>query len=241
MKTVAPVEAFDHVFREEQARTYPRIDAFEEQLGYAIDRTRLETAARVLACPVKAHQPCWQHGRVVYAAARLYLATDERNGVVLLDIGTAKGFSALCLLWAAQDAGVPASVWSCDVIDPASRVPRNTVAECDGMKTLVETLAPWPEAEHIRFVRSSGIETLEHFSQLGLHVGVAFIDGKHQQDVVTREGELLAAIQQPGDVAIFDDCQIPGVQQAINSLGDVYRFKAIEAKPERAYVIGVRR
>ena len=61
----------------------------------------VEAAARVLACPLKANPPNWQHGRVLYAGYRAYLAGLQRR-VLLLDIGTAKGFSAAAMsnrLW----------------------------------------------------------------------------------------------------------------------------------------------
>src|SRR3989304_7206134 len=75
----------------------PPVEAYEA--AFALERTRLEAAARVLACPIKAGPPNWQHGRVLYALTRRYRLTAE-GPLYCLDIGTAKGFSALCLLWA---------------------------------------------------------------------------------------------------------------------------------------------
>src|SRR5678815_747827 len=132
-------------------------------MGYALDEAQLLKAARVLACPVKAHPPNWQHGRVLYSVARRYL--DGRSGkVLLLDIGTAKGFSALCLQWALMAAHVPGSVVSVDVIDPMSRERRNTVGEVGAPQTLRELLAPWPEADAIHFEHCTGIDYLSRYS-----------------------------------------------------------------------------
>ncbi|MDH5244814.1 MAG: class I SAM-dependent methyltransferase [Betaproteobacteria bacterium] len=226
-------------FDEERTQTYPMMDAVEATFGYALDRTVLEAAARVLACPLKVHAPCWQHGRLLYAATRRYLQeAHEQTPVALLDIGTAKGFSALCLYWALRDAGRVGTVTSVDVIDPASAVMRNSVADCEGPTTLAQVLAPWPEAQAIHFHQRTGIE---HLTRRADRIHVAFVDGKHAYGVVREEGTLLAARQRPGDLALFDDCQIDGVQRAINALGGLYHFEIIEVKPERAYAVGVRR
>jgi len=241
MHLIPPAADYTRVFELERARTYPMVDAFERG-QFAIDRVKLEAAARVLACPVKANPPNWQHGRVIYSVARQYFSTRGfATPVLLVDIGTAKGFSALCLEWARLDAGVDGSVISVDVIDPRSHARRNTVAECEGgLKTLAEILAPWPEASNITFQHGTGIDLLSASKD---RVHIAFVDGKHQVDVVRREGELLAARQLPGDVAIFDDAQIPGVAEAVGSLAGDYDIVGLDigAQARRSYLLGIRR
>lgn len=151
---------YDVAFEAELGEVYPVVDALELRHGYGLVRDRLDAAARVLACPVKTNPPNWQHGRVIYAVTRAYLE-GATHDVTLVDVGTAKGFSALCLLWAMQDAGCRGRVISVDVIDPMARVRRNTVAEVDGYRTLAETLAPWPESQAIEFRQQTGVDLLE--------------------------------------------------------------------------------
>lgn len=225
-------EAYEAAFQAARVRTYPEVDAFERRMGHIVDRARLEAAARVLACPLKAHAPHWQHGRVIYAAARAYFNQVREQGFLrALDIGTAKGFSALCLQWAI------CHVVSVDVIDPAARLERNTIAEIDGPKTLAEILVPWPEARLIEFVQSTGVDWLLRHDE---RIHVAFIDGKHRGDVVRQEGKLLAAHQRSGDLAIFDDCQLPEVSPAVVSLYPWYAIEYVTAPP-RVYGIARRR
>lgn len=247
MTGTVPTRAdYRRVFSDEQARAYPTVDAFEERCGYAVDRQKLETAARVLACPVKAHAPNWQHGRVLYAAARQYLQTHVTEDLHVLDVGTAKGFSALCLRWALDDARAArltpghgtTRVTSVDVIDPHQRVRRNTIAECDALLTLADTLVPWPEAQQIEFVHAPGIDWLLARQS---RVNVAFLDGKHTDLVAYQEGRALSTRQQPGDLAIFDDVQITGVAVAVTNLSHRYRFDVLTVGPHRQYAIGVRR
>jgi hypothetical protein len=237
--------AYRRVFLEEQAREYPTVDAFEARCGYALDRKKLEAAACVLACPVKANPPNWQHGRVLYAATRQYLDGRPVEDLHCLDLGTAKGFSALCLRWAVDDAWAArprppftvGRVTSVDVIDPRQRVRRNTVAECDLVQTLPEILVPWPEAQRIQFLHTTGLAWLSARTD---RVHVAFVDGKHTE-VVYQEGRVLASRQQPTDLAIFDDVQIAAVGRAVQGLESFYHFQTLTVRDHRQYAIGVRR
>jgi predicted O-methyltransferase YrrM len=225
-------------FETERDQSYPVMDALVARYGYQVTRGHFDEAARVLACPVKKNPPCWQHGRLLYAVARHRLANLTHDPIAILDVGTAKGFSALCLHWALIDSGRSGRVASVDVIEPYARVRRNTVAEVDGYKTLREILEPWHESLSIDFRCMTGIEWLK---EKPFRVEVAFIDGKHTGKVVAEEGKLLARRQSPGDVVVFDDVHLEDVNEAVLSLGKYYELERVQLLPHRAYAIGVRR
>lgn len=232
-------EAYESVFAEESRRVYPAVDALERATGFALEPERYLPAAKVLACPVKTNPPNWQHGRVLYSVTRKYLdgwANHQRTRA--LDIGTAKGFSALCVRFAIEDDGNDAESVSVDVIPPEARVSRNTIAEVDGLKTLPEILEPWPEAQRITFVKSTGIDWLMAHSE---RVNIAFVDGKHSGDVVYREGLLLSARQDSGDIVVFDDVHILDVWRAVDSLAGFYNIERLQVLPKRAYAIARRK
>lgn len=239
-------EVYESAFAEEASRVYPAVDALERATGFALDTDRLLAAAKVLACPVKKNPPNWQHGRVLYAVTSAYLmdsgATPFRDDWPFrtLDIGTAKGFSALCVRFAVEDchASKLAESYSVDVIPTDARVRRNTIAELDGLKTLPEILSPWPEAQRITFLESTGIDWLMTHTE---RVHVAFVDGKHSGDVVYREGLLLAARQEAGDVVVFDDVHILTVGAAVDSLAGFYDIERLQILPNRAYAIARRK
>lgn len=239
--TAADARALEYarIFELERHQLYPTVAAFEQQCGHAIDRYRLESAARVLACPLKMNPPNWQHGRVLYAAARQYFESlSADTWIKTLDIGTAKGFSALCVQWALNDANRRGQVVSVDVINPYSTERRNTVAELLAPVTLHQILEPWPDAGAIDFQQSTGVDYLKK------HVGrlhFAFVDGKHSGPVVATEAQLLAKRQEPGDITIFDDAQMQDVAEAIAKTKHLYQLTYLTAKPGRIYVIGRRR
>ncbi len=231
--TVADYQA---AFNLERMQLYPIVSEFEDGLGYALDRERLEGAARVLACPLKAHPPNWQHGRVLYSAARKYLAVTTEP-VLMLDIGTAKGFSALCMAWAMADAGATGKIVTVDVIDPHARIYRNSVADLGGLKTLYELLSEWPESTVIEAHKCPGVLWLDKHPE---RIHFAFVDGKHTGSVVWQEGRLLSERQQPGDVVIFDDVDRPDIWDAVTRL-PTYKAERLMVLPHRAYAIAVRR
>jgi predicted O-methyltransferase YrrM len=250
------LDDYDEAFYRESNVEYPALDAFERQQGFKIARIRLEQVARVLQCPLKRVAPCWQHGRLLYSAARKYLDwwAREREGGKLhakcfLDIGTAKGFSALMLRYAVRDAYFPPStfpVFSVDVIDPEARVLRNTPAEVDGPKTLHEIVRPFGDAATINFMKSTGRDWLRTYPG---HVCFAFIDGKHNYDEVNAELALLTNLQRTGDVCVLDDLQVPGVAKALEEHRHAYTWELIEAVPiktdrahgDRVYAVARRR
>jgi hypothetical protein len=249
-------DRYDAEFFAESQVDYPQIDEFERSVGFQIERYRLEQPARRLACPLKKHPACWQHGRIVYAMVRRVLAGWDESTIpadpLFLDIGTAKGFSALMMQLAIEDSGIPRSyfqVVSLDVIDPQERCNRNSVAEIDGPLTLEEMLAPWHEiAMNIDFRRADAVSWL---AQQSRRVHFAFIDGKHSYEAVSGELSQLARLQRSGDALVCDDMQIEGVARALSEYRHAYTWQIIDALPvnetfdrqhaPRSYAVAVRR
>lgn len=231
--TLATAAEYARVFEKECAVRYPTVDAFEARMGHALAPERYLPAARVLACPIKAHAPNWQHGRVLYTLARRKCQNEAVLGHswTFLDIGTAKGFSALCLRWALEDS--VGSVHSVDVICPKSRERRNTVAELEAAVSLNELLEAWPEAKTIQFHKSTGRKWLTEHPE---RVHLAFVDGKHDYSEVSWEAALLASRQETGDVIMFDDVHIPGVARAVSEIRE-YMVGYLDVLPHRRYAI----
>jgi hypothetical protein len=69
----------------------------------------------------------------------------------------------------------------------------------------------------------------------------AFVDGKHDGSVVAQEARLISARQVAGDVVVFDDAQIPGVDLAIRNVSSIYTLRKLTVRDNRAYVIGRRK
>lgn len=242
-------------FKAEAARSYPAIDQLVAGLEmgehmFDDQKTLFFEMARDLACPLKEHRPNWQHGRVLYALARK-VARDPAVDFTFLDIGTAKGFSALCMLWGLFDSMRVGTVHSFDVVDPFSKVARNSIAELDGLKDLGEFIAPYLPRQHpgteprcgAVFHQKPGMLFDEVVPAARIHL--AFVDGKHKLTDVREEAIKIGARQERGDFILFDDWQIPSVKEGISAFmdtptGKLYRYTEILVNADRSYRLAER-
>lgn len=244
MKTVSTREKYTALWERECKSEYQAVDELEKKLGFAVDRAWMNRVAAVLNCPVKVNLPNWQHGRVIYAVLRDRLKKQPWNEIVdprtLLDIGTAKGFSAVVMARALADSGIEMPVYTVDVIEPQDRVIRNTIAEVDGLKTLYEVMDPFvPTGAEIKAFGCGSKELIESMQSFSHQIPFAFVDGKHAFEAVRFEGLAIAKRQRHSDVIVFDDCQIPEVMRAVVTL-TTYSIEYIQNGP-RLYAIATRK
>lgn len=235
---------YARAFDLERAVEYPAIDAFEKRTGYAVGQAALEDAARILACPVKANPPNWQHGRVLYAAVAAYLERHPYkvgDRPLLVDVGTAKGFSAVIMAWAVADSGRLGVVKSVDIVSPDARVPRNSPRDFERpVPNVYELVDPFLKKERLR-VGFVGGGSAMLWRSLAARVHFAFVDGKHSREAVAADATAIAARQKPGDMVVFDDLQIPAVAEVVAELAG-YDVEILEAAPaQRRYAIATRR
>lgn len=240
------VEQYDEIFETARHREYPIVDVYERMHGFAIDRDKLESMARTLACPLKANPPNWQHGRVLYTTLRFFLeqSLTPTSGqiLLLLDIGTAKGFSACVMSHAVADTKkFFAEIVSIDVVDPDARIRRNSAAELDGLRTIPEFVR-----DHIvendfvatSFLGCGSTAWLHRASRMTTRIPFAFVDGKHTYEQVRFEADMLRSLQSKGDIVMFDDCQIEPVGRAVRETVG-YDVRYVDIGP-RNYAIAVR-
>jgi predicted O-methyltransferase YrrM len=233
-------EAYAAAFEAERQVEYPVMDALEERYGYKIERDLLERMARVLACPLKHNPPNWQHGRLIYALGRHRLA----QGAVtfMLDIGTAKGFSACCMAWALHDAArgeLRTLIYSVDIIDPTSNQPRNSVFDGQAENGVSSYTKPFlPPPDHY-----CAVWAMPGRNELDEQIGFAFIDGAHSYSGVKADIELVVPRQKPGDIILLDDASLPGVRAAIADTlkpRSDYDMEHIDLTAKRSYCIATR-
>jgi Methyltransferase domain len=231
------VAAYRDIFERERLNVYPQMDAIEAACDAKIKTSTLEAMARVLACPLKVNPPNWQHGRLLYALTTRYFKNHPDQSFHFVDIGTAKGFSALCLAHALADAGRQGVITSVDVIDPLRAEERNSVIELPNgplpLSSYVENFLPFQRGTAkafdgsliISFWKNVDIYFHKGAGMLFLHdlarddrINVAFVDGKHKQTDVSAESAEIRTRQFPGDLIIFDDLQLDPVKTAVLKL-----------------------
>lgn len=225
--------------------TNQKVISIEEETGFAIDRDWLENLALHTQITKKTSDLIFEHGKLLYALLRRYIANNRPESVTVLETGTARGFSALCMARAMIDATVSGAVISLDVLPHNIRMYWNCIDDLDGKKSRAELLAPWP-AESARVIFLQG-DTSNSLAHLGItRINFAFLDAQHTREAVEAEFSYVATRQLPGDMVFFDDvtpAMFPGIVDAVNYIEHTgrYAIHRLEVSPQRGYAWGVKR
>src|SRR3546814_18779508 len=107
-------ERYLDLHREAQAIQYPEIDAMEASQGFAIDRGWMSQLALHTQVVIKQSRLNYNHGRLLYAVLRRYLADCRSEQAVLFVTGPALGFPAPCLAPALHVPGAGGHVMQVD-------------------------------------------------------------------------------------------------------------------------------
>lgn len=242
---LADVATYKRMHAEEQAREYEEIDAFEAKAGFSLDRTWFEDLALHTQVTLKPSGVCYQHGRVLYAAIRRYIAQAKVRDVTIVETGTARGFSAICMARALDDAGIDGRIITVDSLPHDKPMYWNCIDDHERAKSRRELLAPWQRlAARVVFLHG---RTEEMMPRLNLtRVNVAFLDASHTARDVMFEFNCIVGAQKAGDLMVFDDYtpeRFPGVVAAVDRIERDYCSGAdrLVAHAERGYACLVRR
>jgi len=233
------------LFEQACAVTYPDIDALEIEFGHAVDRLWLDELALHTQVVIKQSDLNYQHGRVLYAVLRDLLARRGRQPVHILETGTARGFSSLCMARAMRDADTGGVILTLDILPHRRPIYWNCIDDCEGRKTREQLLAPWQKLlEPVVFLQGDTRETLGRLSLA--RVDFAFLDAQHSYEAVMEEAAFVMARQQPGDVIVFDDvteAMFPGVVAAVDEieLRHGYAVQRLAVSEQRGYAIARRK
>lgn len=244
-KPLADRDTYVRLFEDARSASYPEIDRYEKETGAAIDRAFLDDLALHTQVVVKDSPLMWPHGRLLYSSLRDYLRKRPTDRVTILETGTARGFSALCMAKALLDAGQQGVILTIDIVPHEQEIYWNCIDDLDGKKSRRELLRPWHDlvGRFIVFVWGDSRSILPALSVDRVHF--AFIDGAHSYaDVMFEFGEV-AAKQRPGDVIVFDDVneeKFPGIYKAVQEIGSTrhYNCRDISSGGARHYVIAER-
>lgn len=241
----APKEEYLELFAATRHVTFPEIDRLEAETGFAVDRDWLDDLALHTQITIKTSALAYPHGRMLYSLLRRQLADNPQPFTTILETGTARGFSSICLAKAMADAGAAGHVITLDVLPHHHRFYWNCIDDHDGKKSRAELLQPWQElAERIVFLQGDSLVQLPKVGVNRIHF--AFIDAQHTKKNVLLEYQAVSALQQTGDMIVFDDVtpgEFDGVVEAVEQIERQgrYNIRRLVASDTRAYAWGVKR
>lgn len=232
-------EDYQSLFEQAKKLEYPQIDELEARLGFAVDREWLDELAFHTQIVKKKSDLGYPHGRLLYSLLRHMIHDRQIDFVTILETGTARGFSALCMAKALEDANVEGRIITVDVLSHLKRQIWNCIDDHDGPKSRSEILEPWTHLlRKIVFIQG---DTLYALPRLGLdRIHFAFLDAQHIESSVLQEFEVVQKRQIPGDIIVFDDVTdgvFPGVVKAVAKIlqRDDYKIERLTVSVQRAY------
>lgn len=241
----APRERYLELFESARNESYPTVDEIEQEIGYAVDRAWLDDLALHTQVTIKSYKGssvAYPHGRLLYSTLRKYIADSGEKYIQIVETGTARGFSSLCMAKAIVDAGADGRIFTIDLLPHAIPMYWNCIDDHEGAKSRSQLLEPWRDLERkIVFLQGNTIELLP---ALGIdRVNFAFLDARHTAPSVLAEFETVESRQKKGDVIFFDDVTpavFPGVVKAVDTIEQQgrYAFRRTAIGERRGYAWG---
>ncbi|MBZ9920097.1 MULTISPECIES: class I SAM-dependent methyltransferase [unclassified Mesorhizobium] len=225
--------------------SFAEIDRLEAETGFAVDRDWLDELALHTQITIKTSALAYPHGRVLYSLLRRQLADSPRPFTTVVETGTARGFSAICMAKALADAGACGHVVTLDVLPHHHRFYWNCIDDHDGRKSRAELLRPWqPLADRIIFLQGDSLLQLPRVGVNRIHF--AFIDAQHTRKNVLAEHRCVSGVQREGDMVVFDDVTPGSFDGVVEAVAEIerqgrYEVRRLNASKQRTYAWGIRR
>jgi predicted O-methyltransferase YrrM len=219
------------------------LDVIEVKTGFSIDKEWLDSLGLITQVVKKKSESFYQYGRLLYSLVCKRVSDLPGVSITILETGTARGFSALCMSCALFDRGASGRVITVDILPHLRKMYWNCIADSEGMRSREELLAGYQHLlERILFVQGDSFVDL---ARLGLpRVHFAFLDGVHNKKYISKEFTYVNARQSSGDLIVFDDYDTcsPGLIATVDSLADKYGYilEIVNLTPSRTMAIGVK-
>ena len=207
-KPIASKSHYLKLFEEASNFEDENVIQLEKKLGYKIDKNWIDNLALHTQVCIKKSKINYQHGRILYTLLKDYLENlnnkKNNNEIFILETGTARGFSAICMAKAINDTnGIKGKIYTIDLLPTDTPMYWNIIDDHEKKKTRKELLQKWPnELKMIEFIKGKtdlALQTLELS-----RVNFAFLDAEHDYDSVYREYLYLLEKQQKDDSIFFD-------------------------------------
>lgn len=227
--------------RARERRNEPLVTALRERFGALPDAVFVDELALATQVVPKDEELDWSHGFLLYAALTSYLARSaSERPVTILETGTARGFSAVCMAKALRDAKSAGTILTVDVLHAERPIFWNSIADTEGPKTRLQLLEQWSDLveDHVVCIRGDVAIALEQIGVPRIHF--AFLDAEHTYHAVQRELAFVATHQEAGDVIVCDDytpSEFPEIVRAVDELAatGAYALEPFASSDDRGY------
>lgn len=249
-KIIASKEEYLRLWKSAKIEKFPDVDNYEKNTGFKIDDTWYHNLALHTQVVKKKSKLNYAHGRLLYSTLRKYInELKEKNKSLhlrIIETGTARGFSSLCMAKALNDSNCDGNIITIDIIPNNKKIYWNCVDDHEAKKTRLELLSNWSILvdKYLTFIEGESSNELKKISIS--RVNFAFLDGAHTYKDVMNEFSHINKQQLSGDIIFFDDYnkkKFPGIVQAVDRIcyEEKYDKQELYSSKERGYVIAKKR
>ncbi len=133
-KIRASKNEYIEIWEKVRNKKYKLIDDIEEKYSEKIDNEWYHKLALHTQVVKKKSDIVYVHGRLLYVYLKKYILKNPANNFNILETGTARGFSALCMAKALQDEEVEAKIITFDVLPHNVKIYWNCIDDHEGKK-----------------------------------------------------------------------------------------------------------
>lgn len=231
-------------------QNYPEIDSYEKNKKIAINISWLNDLALQTQVTIKKSKLCYAHGRLLYTTLADYLLRNtnklDKEKIFILETGTARGFSAICMAKALEDYNRDGLILTFDLLPHSTKMFWNSISDIEnGSQTRAELLNNWKNLcqKYILFHQGNTRIELPKIHLDRIHF--AFLDGAHTYDDVMFEFDQIKNKQNSGDIIVYDDYnykKFPGIVKAVDEIckNNNYNKEIISSLNNRSYVVAIK-
>lgn len=249
-KPLASEKRYLELFEEEKKKRYPEIENYERQKGIAIDKEWIDNLALYTQVTIKKSNLCYVHGRVLYTVLSDYLSKKSKETnkekITILETGTARGFSSICMAKALDDHKIDGLIVTFDLLPHSEKMFWNSISDnTNGALTRAQLLKNWKNLCQKYILFHQGDTRLELKKIYFERIHFAFLDGAHSYNDVMFEFNQIKKKQNQGDIIVYDDYnfkKFPGIVKAVDEIckKNNYAKQIIKSSSQRGYVIAIK-
>jgi len=234
-------ETYLALFKNTKEKNYNEVLSYEKKKDFIINNEWLANLALITQVTIKKSSLCFAHGRVIYTCLSDYIKKINKK-VNIIETGTSKGFSSLCMAKALKDQGRIGTIHTIDILPKNKKIFWNSISDFEGKKNRYELLEKWSDLvdKYIFYYEGFSKKILNKKIKLE-RVHFAFLDGSHTYQDVGYEFKFVAKRQIKNDIIIVDDynIQYPGLIKAVDKYAKLYNYSLefINSSKNRTYVI----
>jgi len=245
-------ELYNEVTNRDYSEFFKEIETETHINSYKIKQFVDELALNTQIC-IKRSKMLYLHGFVLYAELSKYLNDNpEIEFVNIVETGTARGFSSLCMAKALKDLNRKGKIYTIDKIPHDKNIYWNCVNDFNGKTTRQNLLSKWSDLtdNYIEFLTGDSKRMLTYLSTKINRIHFSFLDAHHDYNYLNYEIEYAHNNNQKNDVIICDDytyyntgeMQYEGIIQAIDEYISKYNpthkiYYGSDGIKKRGYVV----